>query len=305
MILHTPSFQDVGDWAIVKQRIEDLAPEIEVRIGTNSKPDPGNRDWQITRPSLVFSPYRLLAYRPLGGTVYAGRKMSKVLEIRRMTEMGLPVPRTMELVPGLPLAAEDWGEYVIVKPINGFLGRGVRLVRRDRVDAQFSELTENGRQRMLVQPYIAHVDEEGRPRAYRVLTMFGEPLYQSQWRWSERLRPLFEIAADPHGKVATNASGVSRKGGLCVVPDVLALARRAAAAFPEIPCLGLDIVRRTDTGQPCIMETNPSGFTWHLSSQYSRRDAYDKDFASAKYSQFNALEIVAEKLIERTRSEAS
>lgn len=222
-----------------------------------------------------------------------------------MAECGLPVPLTRVLSPDLHLEPGTWGEYVIVKPTRGMQGNRVRLVRAAEVERRFAELTDSGRRRMLVQRFIDHVDEQGRPSAYRVLTVFGEPIYMAEHRWIEPRRPLAEIAADPAGKIASNSLGVSRSRTLVKVPDVLALARSAAKAFPRIPCLGQDIVRQTGTGELFLMETNPGGDIWHLSSDYSRRTGSDPEYEKARYAQFDALDVVAKMLIVKTRTEAT
>jgi len=304
LILHTPHFQDRADWETVKEKIEARAPDIEVRIDDNLQPGPETSEWQATRPSLVFSPFALIGYRPRGGAVYAGKHMGKGAEWLQMQQSGLPVPPTGRLVPGLTLDRDVWGDYVIVKPGLGTLGVGVRLLRTDEVGLRFAELTEDGRRRMFVQQFIDHVDDDGHPCNWRVLTLFGEPLTQSEQCWREPRPPLAEIAADPAGVIASNAVGVALKRRLVKVPEVLALARRVATAFPRIPCLGQDIIRQTGTGMLYVLETNPGGYTWHLSSSHARHPDLDPGYASARYAQFGALDVVADQLIIKTRSAA-
>ncbi|MFO1058095.1 MAG: hypothetical protein U1E53_14150 [Dongiaceae bacterium] len=309
LILHTPRLQDIADWQTVKDKIALRAPDIEVRIDSNLQPGSDTRRWQVTRPSVVFSPFRLVAYEPLGGTIYAGRDLGKGMQGLRMRALGLPTPATVRLAPGLRLDPERWGEHVIVKPTHGCLGRGVRLVRTNELEQRYAELSQDGRQPMLVQQYVDHVDAEGRPHLYRVLTIFGQPLYSAEVRWDEPRKSLAEIAADPDGKIASNSQGVGRRLKLVALRDVLALAERAAAAFPEIPCLGQDIVRRTGTNQLFVLEANPAGYSWHLSSDlgrdFTRRAKIDPNLETAMYEQFGALDVVAEQLIAKTRLSAS
>ena len=304
LILHTATHQDSADWVTVKQKIETRAPDIDVRVGSNDQPSPELCRWQVTRPSLVFSPFRLIAYRPPGGTIYAGREIGKIAEWRRMVDSGLPVPQTIRLVPELCLKPEAWGDYVIVKPVKGMRGRRVRLVRADEIGRWYTELTNGGRDRMLVQKYIDHVDEQNCPTSYRVITMFGEPILEAKRSWVGPRRPLAEIATDPAGKIASNAEEVPTHGKLVKTPDVLALARRVAAGFPEIPCLGQDILCQTGTGELYILEVNPGGAVWHFSSDFTRRRG-DLTYDAARYAQFNALDVVADQLIVKTRTEAS
>jgi hypothetical protein len=53
-------------------------------------------------------------------------------------------------------------------------------------------------------------------------------------------------------------------------PDVLELARKVHAAFPNIPRLGTDILREAATGKLYVLERNPGGNTWHFSSPIGR-----------------------------------
>ena len=89
LILHTPHFQDRDDWDTVKEKIEARAPDIEVRIDDNLQPSPETGDWQTTRPSLVFSPFALVGYRPRGGAVFAGKHMGKGEEWLQLQQSGL------------------------------------------------------------------------------------------------------------------------------------------------------------------------------------------------------------------------
>ena len=85
-------------------------------------------------------------------------------------------------------------------------------------------------------------------------------------------------------------------------PDVLELAVRATKAFSEIPVLALDIVRDRSTGELYVLEVNPGGKTWHLSSFVAFQEPPEN--RRRKYEQFGALDIAADALIERTREEA-
>ncbi len=290
----------------VREKIEARAPDIEVRVASNDEPDPDIYRWQVTRPCLVFSPFRLLGYRPPAGMVYAGKEMGKVAEWRHMVEWGLPIPRTVRLAPGLQLRPESWGEYVVVKPVKGMRGRDIRLLRTEEAGRRYEELSLGGRRRMLVQQYIAHLSPEHRPTSYRIVTLFGEPILLCEISWHHPLRPLADLAADPDGKIATNGEGIPRHNKCVNIPDVIQLGRRVAAAFPDIPCLGQDIVRSSATGKLYILEANPGGAVWHFSSDlYTLQPQYREAFTKEMYAQFGALDVAADQLIERTRREAS
>jgi hypothetical protein len=302
LIVHTPPYQALSDWLEVKQRIETRAPDIEVRIATNGSPNSVTRRWQVGRPSLVISVCPLNQLEPKGGRVYAGRFMSKLEQIEQLAAMGLPVPRTAMLTPQLALDDGTWGRYVVVKPLHGMQGREVRVVRAEDVVARHSALTLDGRRPMIVQPYIEHA-QDGYPTEHRVLTMFGRVLYAARNRWGAPRRPLEEIVSDPNGVIASNDKSFGRVRAVCSDPEIISLGERAHAAFPERPTLGVDIIRNAATGELCIMEVNPEGLSWHFSSMLS--GTFTPEHRRDVYAQYNALDRVAELLIERTRAEAS
>ena len=82
LLLHTDTYQERADWLAVKEKIEARAPDIEVRVDSNDHPSADVYRWQIARPSLVFSPFRLLAYRPPGGTTKNRKKSAPHNTIR-------------------------------------------------------------------------------------------------------------------------------------------------------------------------------------------------------------------------------
>lgn len=303
LIMHSPEAQQLSDWQTIKRTIAERAPDIEVRIGTNGQPNSVTRRWQVTRPSLVFSPLRLIGYVPRGGTIYAGRPMSKLEELGRLIRAGLPVPRMTELTATLAPSPAVWGEFVIVKPERSFGGHGVRLIRTERLASLYRELSYDGQEPMIVQSYVESLDEEGRQREYRVLTMFGRPLYAVLRRSTKPRRPLADIAADPTSKATINRAE-GRERAMVADPDVLALAALVAAALPEIPVLGLDILRDRSTGGLHILETNPSGHVWHFSSRLALEHA-DPEHRAARYNQFNGLSLAADLLVAKTHAEAS
>jgi len=84
--------------------------------------------------------------------------------------------------------------------------------------------------------------------------------------------------------------------------QVIALAVRAHRAFPDQPVLGTDIVRDAETGELFVIECNPRGDTWYISSATGRliERANGLDFAR----QFGALSVAAEALARETARRA-
>jgi hypothetical protein len=100
----------------------------------------------------------------------------------------------------------------------------------------------------------------------------------------------------------SDETGLVRKIAASFDADVLALAPQIAAAFPEVAVLGIDLVRQAATGRLYVLETNPNGYTWHLSSNLGK--SVQQRVGIDRYAQFDALSVAADVLIERTRAEA-
>jgi len=271
LIVQTTPSQDPSDWIAVKERIESSAPDIEVRIATNRNPNSVTARWQVRRPSLVFSPVMLIGFVPRGGTVYCGYPYDKIEQVRRLRAIGAPTPRMEILSPASMFDPAEWGEYVIVKPSRLNKGIGVKLVRTVDVPARFDELTAIAQDRYLVQPFIDH-SEDGCPTEYRVLSMFGRALYCARNRWGNRRPPLAEIAADPHGVIASNDKHMGgRVRAICNDSDVIALGESVHKAFPECPVIGVDIVREQQSGRLWCWRLTPMAWFGTCRRQCCRR----------------------------------
>lgn len=303
MIIQTEHEQDPSDWIAIQQRIERDAPDIEVRIANNGQSNSVTARWQVRRPSLIFSPIRLINFVPRGGAVFCGHILGKDEQLRRLSSIGIAVPQEAELAPNIVLDAKQWGEYVIVKPNNSNSGKGVRLVRTVDVSRCYDELSSQVNDSFLVQPFIDH-SEDGHPTHYRVLSLFGRALYCARVRWRNKRPPLAEIAADQLGIIASNGTPIGGKiRSICNESEIIALGERAHASFPECPVLGVDIIREIKTGRLYVLEVNPHGAVWHLSSPFAK--TLDPDHVRELYGQFNALDRAAELLIHKTRADAS
>jgi len=302
LIVQSPPEQDPADWIAIRQIIERKAPDIEVRIAINGQRNSATARWQVRRPSLVFSPVRLIEFVPRRGAVYCGHILGKDEQLRRLSSIGILTPKTATLSSASSFDPEEWGEYVIVKPNNLNSGVGVKLVRTIDLSARYEELTAIADDRFLVESYIDH-SEDGYPTAYRVLSLFGRALYCVCDRWANERLPLAEIAADPLGVIASNNETMGGYiGSICNDPEIISLGQRAHQAFPDCPVIGVDIIRETQSGLLYVLEVNPHGAVWHLSSRLARK--MDPEHVRARYAQFNALDLAADLLIQQTRTDA-
>jgi len=300
--MHTPIGQDISDWLSVKQRIDEKAADIEVRIATNGTANSVTRRWQGRRPSLVFSPHELHGYQPNGGRVYAGQRFSKLEQIELLSRQGLPVPVTSILTRDLVVDLAQWGRYVVAKPLHGSKGQGVYLIKTTDLSTRYAELTLNDTRTMVIQPYIEH-SENGYPTEYRVLTLFGRVLYSARNSWAMTRPPLEEIATNREGIIASNDKHFGRLRTLCNDPEIITLGEKVHAAFRKCPVLGVDVLRDAETKKSYVMEVNPSGRVWHFSSQLAQ-NFFTAEHRADLYAQFGALDRIAQLLIEKTRKEA-
>jgi hypothetical protein len=312
ILVHTVGDQDVEDFQDIARRVKTLAPDIEVFIAENDLRNSVTRKRASKCPTLIFSPGNLIQFRPMRGKIYAGSPIPKLEQLARFKAAGLPVPESVEITPDLILPEALFGSHVLVKP--GFSlsshGRDITLMRREAVRFRPRETYPQdhpGRHAPMIAqrfidtgPFINH---------YRVHTIFGEPLLAFKTS-SQIARPSLDSPDDVLAtiRVKANRSSGPTTRELFQDTNVLALARRAYSALPEIPLHAVDIVKAAATGELFVLEANPGGNTWTFSKN-SGSDGWPKELAKALgierlTDQFDALTAVAKALIARTRAEA-
>jgi hypothetical protein len=215
------------------------------------------------------------------------------------------VPDWIQIRPGVTLEPKVWGDYVVIKPDHAAKGADIKIKRTGRVRYKPSPASDSdhpaSQAPLLAQRFVY----TGRwPNNYRVVTFFGRALMSWHCEAKHSFRPLetryaFRGGADGGGiTIVSNKMGSSYR--LSAEPDVIALAERAHSAFAEQPVLGTDIVRDVETGELQVLETNPRGDAWLMSSDtgISIQNDNQIDFAC----QFNAIDIAVDVLIDRTRA---
>ena len=308
VLVHTPGYQAVEDFQSIGRAVQELAPDIEVFIASNSISSSVTRRQAGRRPSLIFSPGRLLTFRPMRGKVYAGSPIPKLEQLERFQAAGLPVPPTREIKASTELPEAIFGSYVVVKPGFSESSRGqfITLMRRESVNFQPRErfaLDHPGRYgSMLAQKFI---DTGAFVNHYRVLTLFGTPLLAFK-TMSEKARPSLVSSDSALANIALKArrrDGPIRRE-FTSDPDILELAHRAYWALPEIALQGIDIIREAGSGQLYLLEANPGGNTWIFSKGDSTMRLKEALGVERLTDQFDAFRTAAKVLIERTRAEA-
>jgi hypothetical protein len=146
------------------------------------------------------------------------------------------------------------------------------------------------------------VDTGANAHSYRVMTVYGRPVYCSHSILLTPRPPLDPDGDEPIDlSIAANADGW-RRVEQAYDSEVITAAVGAQRAFPDVPVLGVDLVRDVGSGAIYILEVNPSGYTWHISSNYSKK--VQREHGLDYMGQFGALDIIADALIDATRREA-
>ena len=269
LLVAQPEYLATDDLLVIRDKIVGQAPDLRVLVvGRADRADLIDRAlWQ--RPTLTVSFGPLGKFRSLRGPIFFNQAVPKLDQFRQMSALGVCTPKTALFRPGMALPLEQWGEFCILKPADLSVtstGRGIYLYRRHRLGAfTLSELpldhyARSGR--MIVQ---AFVNSGPHFSVYRCLTLFGEVIYQSI---SEDPEPHPSLDS-PDAVIESLLPEPSRSRTAPRIdtdPEVMAFGSSVHRAFPEIPLLGVDILRDFETGQLYAIEVNAGGNVWHLSS---------------------------------------
>lgn len=292
-----------ADFERIAAKIRHRAPDVRVFVTRRPKKGKARPALRAAfRPTLVVSPLFLHESFVLRGRICQGWRFdSKLRQYELLAKADVPVPAWTRITPETRLDPAEWGPYVVIKPDIGARGANVKIKRAGRVRYKpYQEIlpAPDGGGGLLAQRFIY----TGRwPVSHRVVTLFGEPL--CAWRCEGNgagYEPLEAPMAFRSGGISIVSNRKTSRYVLSADPEVLELARRAHAIFPDLPFLGTDIIRDAVSGELFVLECNPSGRVLVLSSKTGReiQKANGIDF----YGQFGALDTAARVLIERTRS---
>ncbi len=307
ILLNQPGAQDRRDFAEIAARMAGIAPDIRVEIVEMADGKSGLGDTFWRHPTLSVSMLMPRRFRPERGPLYHGLPIPKLVQARKFAAAGISVPATMRYRPGRELDPGFWGEHVILKtavPHATSQGDAVFLLPTRRIHMLAPDLFppgHRGRDALIVQRFV---DTGDYPESYRVLTLFGEPLLAMIYR-SKNPRPPLDAPEEEliRGPAASNVDPHFSCMLMEGEDEVLAFARRAAAAMPRIPLQGLDIIRDRASGRLYALEANPGGNTWHFSSKVAEEGRKEIS-REARIAQMDAWGVAARVLAERTRAEA-
>jgi hypothetical protein len=304
VLVHEPFVQDRADLEAIAREIDATAPDIEVFIPSNDAPSSTTRKQASRRPTLVYSPTELRSFRPLRGKIYAGALISKETQLRRLAGAGIPVPEFAVLCDNFKLDPDRFGPIVMVKPTE-LTSHGVGMQMVSTADVAYSRWRDHplvqaaGSSPMICQKFI---DTGEYPSHYRVLTLFGEPIFGFRALSTVR-RPDLDSAPEVLAAGPFMAKHAHRQLIVPIEQDVLNLARKTFDAISEVALHGVDIIREKDTSRLFVLEINPGGNTWSFSSKWAAVLKQQLDMPDLS-AQFDAWKLSARVLVQRTRSEA-
>lgn len=309
ILINHPHGQARADFDEIAMKIAAFAPGIDVHVVPHDA-DVASCDlprdvW--SRPTFAVSFRWPEKFRPRRGLLYAGRPINKFVQARKYAAARVAIPKTLAYEFGRPLNRDFWGEHVIMKPTRIDMmsqGHFIFLMRTERVAALAQKIfPPNHPARKLPVLIQQFIDTGDYPESFRVLTLFGEPLYCMTFRQHQPRAPLEGTDRDLLSLPVASNAGDDYVHSLVEDAEVMAFARRAAAAMPAIPLQGIDIVRQAGTGRLYALENNSGGNTWHFSSRFSEgsRKILTRE---QRIGQFGAFDIAAKVLAERTMKEA-
>ena len=302
--MHQKAKQDRADFEAIARQVGERAPDIRAFVVDTKEAGWANSRFEGGVPTLTVSPMPIKRFAPPPGALCQGHEFPMDEQYRMLARLGVPLPDWTAIAPDTLLDPLQWGPYVVVKPALGRKGAEIHIKRAGRVryrpPESFAEDHPARKAPLLAQRFIYTGTW---PSNFRVVTFFGRALLCWHCEAAHRYVPLhsrWDFKAKGGISVVSNKTDSSYR--LARDADVIALAEQAHTAFPDQPLLGTDIVRDADTGKLYVIECNPRGDAWLISSDMGRmiEQANGLNFAR----QFGALEIAARVLIEETRARA-
>ncbi len=296
ILVHQETKQDRRDYDEIARRIAAAARGVRVFIADTKELDWPHAAAARGAPCLTVSPLPVKKFAPPRGPLLQGYEFRKSEQCERLQRIGIPVPRCAVIGSDTVLDAREWGPYVVVKPDLGRKGAEIFIKRTGRVRYRAPEsfpVDHPARKAPLVAQQFIY---SGRwPVNYRVVTLFGRALMCWRCEANHRFEPLdsrWDFRA--RGGITVVSNKKDSRYELANDQDVIRLAQAAHAAFPEQPLLGCDIVRDADSGALYVLECNPRGDAWLISSDMGR--SIEAANGLAFEAQFGALGIAAEVL---------
>lgn len=288
------------DFQFMRDCLLEEAPDIRPIVIADSR----SRGWRpdlLWRPTAVFALTPLRKFRSWRGKVFQGERLTKSQEYTRLEAHGIPVPKWTVVTRTSKPCLDGFGPYVVSKPDLGGRGADVRIQRRGRVKWRMPETDYTAEcADLLIQEFVYTGPW---PVSYRVASFFGKVLFAYRSEADNQRRRLEGPDQFQCGGISVVATAVGGKCALTDDPEIIALGERTHQAFPDVPLLGVDIIRDVQTGKLYVLEVNANGGTWHFSSRAGV--GIQRDNGIDLRAQFDGLRKAARVLAEQTRTFAA
>ncbi len=292
----------VEDFATIAAEIMARDPAILVRV-VHDEADHGPIEAELKgKPTLIVGFDGTLPLPQVAARRFVCKQIIKTAQLRQYAEAGIAHPMSAVFRWGLGLDPGRWGPLTVMKPLDpGATSRGLaHLIPTPMVGKlrpqHFAPEHPIHKSPMLIQSFI---DSGLYPSHFRVLLLFGEPLYMVEHVMADPRPPLDSPPELLLGApIATN--GGVRERRLVKDPEVIAFAQRMAGALPAMPLQGIDIMREHGSGRLVAIENNPGGNTWHFSSPMGA-ELRQQIPREALLAQFGGLGRAAEILLKATQ----
>ncbi len=306
ILVHQKTKQDIQDYREIARRIHQRTDDIRVFIAGTKDADWAEAEEAYSAPSMTVAPMPFKHFRPRGGTVLVGNEYPKGYQYERMEAEGVPVPEWVRVKPGIKLDPDYWGPYVVVKPELGRKGSEIFITRTHRVrykpPEKFAPDHPIHKAPLMAQRFIY----TGKwPHHFRIVTFLGKCILAWHIEQSHDYPPLEDKWEFDQAGGGISIVSNKRSSSYVETNDAgaIAVAEAAHRALSEVPLLGSDIVREAETGNYYVLECNPRGDAWLISSHIGRDIQRIHGLDSP--NQFGAVEIATNVLIEETRRRAT
>ena len=303
---------DFHDFLEIAKVVNSLTPTIAFGFATPDDVSTSISKEKWSYPALTIGIGNDLGrFNPPRGRILHSQKIKKIDQYNRFKSVGIDSPLTDRFDVNTEYRDDQWGEFVVLKPLPltaTSTGAGVRLIRTRRLEelkvgqklAEFMGRDDP----VLVQSFV---DTGTLVTHWRVLTFLGKPLYSMKF-WSPIPRPDLTSSDDQieQAIIETKHPDLRKKfrmqemRELVSEPDILAFAQRVFDAHPTVPLQGIDILREESTGKLYALEINGGGNVWHFSSPRSKIGREGGITKEERINQFGAWRIAAEALIAAT-----
>jgi hypothetical protein len=302
----------VNDLEEIAREVVALRPDIAVHLVAPNDTAAVLSDEKWRRPTITVSFGIPGKFEPKRGPLFYNHVIDRFAQLKRMREAGIPVPRTETFAFHRVYDPRIWSPLVLIKPISfrlGSSGLDTHAVRTNRVhllQPDHFKLKSDKPGVPLARTIQPFIDTGDHPSRYRALLLFGEPLYVQLGVLDDARADLNSATDEELFSSMVDINGGERSYFHGDYPDIVALAKRIADAFAEIPILGIDILKDIHTGDLFALEVNAGGNIWHFSSHYlaHRREKFPH-LAEEMKAQFGAWQAAARSLARKTDQHAA